>query len=117
MPGCPPLSRQVFGGLADLKGTATVDDGRSRWAPTLRGVVPNLDWARRRQRALTAGLVALTCRSVVGSCSVDVIIEHLMDRFRTDRGLTGLRKDQLFETFAAYCVFGQFYEEDFDPEQ
>jgi hypothetical protein len=48
---------------------------------------------------------------------VDVVIEDLLARFQNDRGLNHLKREQLFETFAAYCVLGQFYEDDFDADQ
>jgi hypothetical protein len=44
------------------------------------------------------------------------MIEGLLKKFQAERGLTALRQDELFETFAAHCVVNQFYEEDFDPD-
>jgi AIPR protein len=47
---------------------------------------------------------------------VDVVIEDAMQKFQAQFGLADLTRDQLFETFAAYCVVGQFYEDDFEPD-
>src|SRR5262245_42320392 len=47
---------------------------------------------------------------------MDIVLEDLMQKFRADRGLSDLTREQLFETFAAYCVVGQFYEDDFEPD-
>ncbi len=47
---------------------------------------------------------------------MDVVVQGLMQKFQGDRCLLHLAPEQLFETFAAYCVLGQFYEDDFDPD-
>jgi AIPR protein len=46
---------------------------------------------------------------------MDAIIEGFMRRFRHDHDLDGLSIDQLFETFAAYCIIRKFHANDFEP--
>jgi hypothetical protein len=46
---------------------------------------------------------------------LDVIIEGFMRRFRHDHELDTLTPDQLFETFAAYCIIRKFHADDFEP--
>jgi len=47
---------------------------------------------------------------------VDVIIEGFMRRVRQEHDLNDLSTDQLFESFAAYCVIRKFHENDFAPD-
>jgi hypothetical protein len=47
---------------------------------------------------------------------MDIVLEDVMRKFQADRGLSDLTREQMFETFAAYCVVGQFYEDDFEPQ-
>ena len=47
---------------------------------------------------------------------MDIVLEDVMRKFQAERGLSDLTREQLFETFAAYCVVGQFYEDDFEPD-
>jgi hypothetical protein len=47
---------------------------------------------------------------------MDIVIEDAMQKFQAQFGLADLKREQLFETFAAYCVVGQFYEDDFEPD-
>ncbi|WP_158647648.1 AIPR family protein [Actinoplanes sp. ATCC 53533] len=45
------------------------------------------------------------------------LVRGQVDRFRQEYGLEALKDDELFESFAAYCVVSQFVEESFPPDQ
>jgi hypothetical protein len=45
------------------------------------------------------------------------LVRGQVDRFRQEYGLEALKDDELFESFAAYCVVSQFVEESFHPDQ
>src|SRR5690606_31235024 len=47
---------------------------------------------------------------------MDPILEGLVREFQAEMNLSDLRLDAAFETFAAYCIVGQHYEDTFDPE-
>ncbi|WP_250009042.1 AIPR family protein [Actinoplanes sp. M2I2] len=45
------------------------------------------------------------------------LVRGQVDRFQQEYGLEALKDDELFESFAAYCVVSQFVEETFHPDQ
>jgi len=45
---------------------------------------------------------------------MDLVLEDQLRAFQVDRGLTGLRREQAFETFATFCILGLHYEESDD---
>lgn len=45
------------------------------------------------------------------------VVKDMLDRFRTEYDLGTLREPALFESFAAYCIIGNLYAHDFDPDQ
>ncbi len=47
---------------------------------------------------------------------MDPILEGLVREFQTEKKLTDLRIEAVFETFTAYCIVGQHYEDTFDPD-
>ena len=47
---------------------------------------------------------------------MDPILEGLVREFQAEKGLADLRWDAVFETFAAYCIVGQHYEDTFDAD-
>ena len=48
--------------------------------------------------------------------ALDEITESLLRQFQAEHGLEHLRKDEAFESFAAYCVIGQHHEDEFNPD-
>jgi hypothetical protein len=51
--------------------------------------------------------------------AMDLVLEDQLRAFQVDRGLTGLRREQAFETFATFCILGLHYEESddgFEPD-
>jgi hypothetical protein len=44
------------------------------------------------------------------------VIKDMMGKFQAEQGLSDLKDHQLFETFATYCIVGQFYLDDYEPD-
>jgi len=48
---------------------------------------------------------------------LNTILRGLLANFKVDQNVLDLRDPELFETFAAYCVVGQFYRDRFEPDE
>jgi hypothetical protein len=48
---------------------------------------------------------------------VNNVVKNMLDRFRVEFDLANLSEYALFETFVAYCIIGNLYAHDFDPDQ